>query len=101
MRSHHERNLQFGEPDFGCRSHRRLTVIGIDYASAFASAFTSCGCGASPPAISPVERRRIAAGRGAAYAPSVSTVERGRVAAGRGSTHASSILPVEPGLLSS
>ena len=52
------------------------------------------------PAISTVERRRVAAGRGATCALPVSTVECRRIAAGRGSTYAPSISPVEPGLLS-
>src|SRR5262245_37175583 len=100
MRPHHERNLRFGEPDFGGRTHRTLVVMGASYARVFASAFACCRCGASSPAISTIERRRIAVGRGAACAPTVGTVECGRVAAGRGSTHASSVRPVEPGLLS-
>src|SRR5262249_43423701 len=57
-------------------------------------------CGASPPTIGTVERRRVAAGRGATCAPPVSTVECRRIAAGRRRTHAASIGPVEPGLLS-
>src|SRR5262245_7281885 len=57
MRQHHERNLRFGKPDFGCRSHRTLVVIGVGHASVFASAFAWYRCGASPPAIGSVERR--------------------------------------------
>src|SRR5262245_2318074 len=74
--------------------------MGAGYAGAFASAFAWCRGGAGPPAISTVERCRVASGRDAACAPSVSTIERGRVAAGRGSTRAPTIRPVEPDLLS-
>src|SRR4029077_3375511 len=55
-------------------------------------------CGASPPAISTIERCSVTAGRGATGAPPVGTVERRRIAAGRGGTYAPSIRPVEPGL---